>query len=411
MTERLTIARIGHRGDGVADTSSGPLYVPYTLAGETVEADGVRSHPDRRHLLRIIQSSPERIPPICPHFGVCGGCALQHWQTERYRAWKRDLVAAALAHEKIEAPLGELIDAHGDGRRRVVFHARTGTHEIVEVGFAALRAHTIIPIDRCPVLAPGLDGTIQTAWRIAEILQPLGKPLDIHATATENGPDIDIRGSGPLDANRTALLARLAENDRLARITRHGDLIVQRAAPSVRIGLATVALPPGSFLQATARGEEELARLTLGHLGKAKTVADLFSGVGPFALRIAQNSRVTAIDSDQPALDALAKARRTPGLKPIQTFRRDLFRSPITGPELRDYDAVVFDPPRQGAEAQARELAKSDVRRIVAVSCNAATFARDARILLSGGYKLTSVVPVDQFRYTAHVEIVAAFER
>jgi 23S rRNA (uracil1939-C5)-methyltransferase len=368
-------------------------------------------HPDRRHLLRVIEPSPGRIAPICPHFGVCGGCALQHWTDESYRAWKRDLVVTALTQAGIEASVAKIVDAHGEGRRRAVLHARRGNRDIVEVGFAAMRAHTIIPIDRCPVLAPGLDGAIETAWAIADILEPLGKPLDIHATATGNGIDIDIRGSGPLDPGRTAALAQLAEKQRLARITRHGELVIQRQAPAIGMGRATLVLPPGSFLQATQAGEEELARLVLRHAAKAKKIADLFSGVGPFALRLAETARVTAIDNDQPALEALARAARAPGLKPVETIRRDLFRRPMTAQELAGCDAVVFDPPRQGAEAQSRELAKSKVPVVVAVSCNAATFARDARILIDGGYTLRDVTPVDQFRYTAHVEIVAVFAR
>jgi 23S rRNA (uracil1939-C5)-methyltransferase len=411
MTERLIIDRIGHRGDGVAESAEGPLFIPYTLPGERIEAEIVPGHPDRRHLLRVLESSPERVDPFCQHFGVCGGCASQHWSAEPYRAWKRGLVVNALAQAGIEAPVAALIDAHGDGRRRAVFHARQGTRDILDVGFAALRAHTIIPIDRCPVLAPGLDGAIQAAWAIAEILQPLGKPLDIHATATGNGLDIDIRGSGALDPQRTAALARLAEQKKLARITRHGELVIQRTAPAIAMGKATMILPPGSFLQATKKGEEELARLVTEYCGRAKKVADLFAGVGPFALRLAEKAKVLAADSDQTALDALAKAARSPGLKPVDILRRDLFKRPLVAQELAGHDAIVFDPPRQGAEAQAREIARSKASVVIAVSCNAGTFARDARILIDGGYKLRAVTPVDQFRYTAHVEIVAAFER
>jgi 23S rRNA (uracil1939-C5)-methyltransferase len=411
MTERLVIDRVGHRGDGVADGADGPLFVPYTLPGETVEVEAMPGLPDRRHLLRVIEPSPGRIAPICPHFGVCGGCALQHWTDESYRAWKRGLVVTALTQAGIEASVAQLIDAHGEGRRRAVLHARRGNRDIVEVGFAAMRAHMIIPIDRCPVLAPGLERAIETAWAIADILEPLGKPLDIHATATGNGIDIDIRGSGPLDPGRTAALAQLAEKRRLARITRHGEIVIQRQAPAIGMGRATLVLPPGSFLQATQAGEEELARLVLRHAARAKKIADLFAGVGPFTLRLAETARVTAVDNDQPALEALARAARAPGLKPVETIRRDLFRRPMTAQELAGCDTVVFDPPRQGAEAQSRELAKSNVLAVVAVSCNAATFARDARILIDGGYTLRDVTPVDQFRYTAHVEIVATFTR
>jgi len=171
-------------------------------------------------------------------------------------------------------------------------------------------------------------------------------------------------------------------------------------------------VPPGAVLQATALGEETLAQLVLQHIADAKSVADLFAGVGPFALRLAERARVLAVDNDAGAIDALRRASAaTRGLKPIIAERRDLFRRPFLAQELVGLDAVVFDPPRQGAEAQARELAKSPVPTIVAVSCNAATFGRDTKLLIDGGYRLGDVTPVDQFRYSAHVEIVARFVR
>ncbi len=414
MVEHLVIDRIGHRGDGVADRADGPIFVAAALPGETVEVENLPGHPDRRQLLRIETASPQRIVPICPHFGICGGCAMQHWQTSAYRAWKRDLVIDALRQAGIEAPVADLIDAHGEGRRRVVFHARRGSHDVLEVGFSAARAHQIIPIDRCPVLAKSLDGALKAAWAVAEFLSPLRKPLDIHVTATDIGLDIDVRGSGPLTATATAALARLVASHNLARLTRHGELIVQARPPTIRMGSATVLLPPAAFLQATAEGEAELARLILdicATAGAKKDAADLFAGIGPFALRLAEHVRVTAADDDEAALAALARAGNTTGLKPITTARRDLFKNPFLAAELNRFDAVVFDPPRQGAQAQSREIAASRVPVIAAVSCNPGTFARDARILIDGGYRLISVIPVDQFRYSAHVELVARFEK
>ena len=412
MTERLAINRVAHRGDGVADTPAGPLFVPYTLPGETVEVESVPGHPDRRHLLRVETASPERVEPFCPHFGICGGCAIQHWTPARYQEWKRSLVIDALAQAGLDAPVDELIDAHGDGRRRATFHARLSARDILEVGFAALRAHHIVGIDRCPVLAPSLDGAIPAAWAIAETLKPQNKPLDIQVTATDAGIDIDVRGSGALNPARMGVLARLAATHKLARLTRHGELIAQRATPTVMIGRAHVPLPPGSFLQATVAGEQALARLVESHVGNAKVIADLFCGVGPFALRLAAKSRVTAFDSDAGAVAALQKAATsTSGLKPLKAEPRDLFRRPLMPQELRDYDTVVFDPPRQGAQAQVTQLAASKIPTVVAVSCSVTTFARDAKILIDGGYKIDGVTPVDQFRHTPHVELVARFRR
>jgi 23S rRNA (uracil1939-C5)-methyltransferase len=415
VTERLTIDHLGHGGDGVAAGGDGPVYVAGALPGETVTVAEVPGHDDRRVLLRVETPSSERMAPICPHFGICGGCALQHWQSEPYCAWKRGLVVTALRQAGIAADVGALIDAHGDGRRRAVFHARA-TNRVLQVGLSAARAHHIVAIDRCPILSPGLDGALPAAWDIAEALSPLKKPLDIHVTATDSGLDIDVRGSGPLDAGATAALARIAVTRNLARLTRHGELVVVRRAPVLQIGAAAVPLPPAAFLQPTAAGEAALAELVLsgcdGGKSAPKSVADLFAGIGPFALRLAARAQVTAVDDDDAALAALNKAAAaTTGLKPVVTERRDLFKNPLTAAELRRFDAVVFDPPRKGADAQARALAASSVPIVIAVSCNPATLARDLRHFIDAGYHVDAVTPVDQFRYSAHVEVVAQLRK
>jgi 23S rRNA (uracil1939-C5)-methyltransferase len=412
VVERLLIDHVGHRGDGVALASGESIYVPYALGGETVEVTDVAGHhPDRRRLLNVEIASPERIAPFCRHFGVCGGCAIQHWEMDHYRAWKHALVVEALNQAKLDCEVAPLVDAHGKGRRRITLHARMGTHEVLKVGYAAASTHDIIPIDRCPILDPALDGALEAAWALAEPLISNGKPLDIQATATDNGLDVDIRGSGPLKPVMVATLSRVADKHRLARLTRHGELVLMRSAPTVKMGAATVPLPPGSFLQATVAGEETLAALVADHCGRAKHIADLFCGVGPFALRLATRAKVAAFDSDAAAIVSLQKAAHAPGLKPIKAEARDLFRRPLVSQELREFDCVVFDPPRQGAQAQAQKLASSQVPVVVAVSCNAATFARDARLLVDGGYRLEAVTPVDQFRHTPHVELVARFRR
>jgi 23S rRNA (uracil1939-C5)-methyltransferase len=337
---------------------------------------------------------------------------VQHWRTDRYRAWKRDLVVTALAQNGLDAAVEDLIDAHGAGRRRAVLHARRGEHDVLAVGFAARRAHHIVAIDRCPILAPAMHGTIETAWAIGEALDPAGKPLDIHVTAASEGLDVDVRGSGPLRPAQAGALARIAAERRLARITRHGEIIAQPVAPTIMIGRAQVTLPPGAFLQPTEAGESALAALVAENTEGARSVVDLFSGIGPFALRLAERTRVAAADSSPPAIAALARAAATTsGLKPVDAQVRDLFRRPFVAAELTRFDAVVFDPPRQGAQAQAQALAASRIPLVVAVSCNPSTFVRDVRILVDGGYRLTRVTPVDQFRYSQHVEIVARLER
>jgi 23S rRNA (uracil1939-C5)-methyltransferase len=413
VVERLLIDHVGHFGDGVAIVDGRSIYVPCTLGGEIVEvAPAIGHHPDRRNLVHVERASAERIEPFCQHFGTCGGCAIQHWQSSHYQEWKRDLVVATLAQNGIDCKVHPLIDAHGLGRRRMTLHARLGTHDVLRVGFAAANSHEIVPVDRCPILDPALSGALEAAWAIAEPLKPTGKPLDIQVTATDGGLDVDVRGSGPLPAGLIATLSRVAERHSLARLTRHGELVLMRAPPTITVGPSTVTLPPGSFLQATLAGEETLAALVSNHCKGAKHIADLFCGVGPFALRLAAKSRVSAFDYDAASVSALQKAAAsTNGLKPVKAEARDLFRRPLVPVELRDFDAVVFDPPRQGAQAQVQQLAASKVKAVVAVSCNVATFARDARILIDGGYRIEAVTPVDQFRHTAHVELVARFRR
>jgi len=412
VAEILRIDHVGQRGDGVSFADGQNLFVPYTLPGETVEAGPVAGHPDRRHLIRVEQPSPQRIAPFCRYFGACGGCAIQHWQAEAYHAWKRAIVVETLDHAGIACEVAPLVDAHGAGRRRITVHARRGDDGVLRTGFAEAASHAIVAIEDCPILDPGLRGALDAARALAEALKPAGKPLDIQITAASNGLDVDVRGSGPLTPALIATLSALAQQHGLARLTRHGELVLMRTPPTIEIGSVRVALPPGSFLQATVAGEETLAALVAGHCKKAKHIADLFCGVGPFALRLAEKARISAFDSDAGAVTALAKAvTSASGLKPIKAETRDLFRRPLMPQELRDYDTVVFDPPRQGAQAQVRQLAASKIATVIAVSCNVATFARDARVLIEGGFYIEGVTPVDQFRHTPHVELVARFSR
>lgn len=426
---RLTIDRLGARGDGIADTPDGPVYVPYALPGETVsvglpapdpvEGRAARSSHGRvearANLIAIDTPSPDRRAPDCALFTRCGGCAAQHMAEPTYRDWKRDSVVTALSRARLDIDIGPLVDAHGSGRRRVTFHARR-KDGVDAVGFMAARSHNLISIDHCPVLDPALDRAPQVALDVARLLLPKGKPLDVQITATSGGLDVDVRGYGQTGEGIRRTLTQAAERLDLARLSIHGDRIVERRAPSVPMGKGHVVLPAGGFLQATTLGEDTLARLVLEASAEAprriRRVADLFAGCGPFALRLAEIAEVHAVESAAPALAALDRAfRATPGLRRITTETRDLFRRPLLPSELKTYDAVVFDPPRAGAEAQAHELARSTVPLVIAVSCDAGTFARDTKILIDGGYTPIRITPVDQFRYSAHVETVGVFFR
>lgn len=404
----LTIERLGTRGEGVAHTASGNVFIPYAIPGDTVSAE-ISGETGR--LIDIVTPSPEREAPFCPYYGTCGGCAIQGYREEAYRAWKRGLVVDAIAHAGIQAEIDPLIDAHGEGRRRATFHARVEAGK-ARIGFMQARSHELVAIDHCPLFAPSLDGAVAAARGVAEELAGLRKPLDILGTATASGLDVDIRGTGALGERETHKLIPAAERLDMARLTNHGRLVIERRAAHLQVGRAIVHLPPGAFLQATEKGETTLATLVIEAAANSKRMVDLFCGIGTFALRLAERAEIVGADGDQPALDALSKAARaTAALRPITTERRDLMRRPLAREELASFDAVVFDPPRAGAEAQAHALAKSEVPLVIAVSCNAQTFARDAAILVAGDYRVERITPVDQFRQSPHVEIVGTFRR
>jgi 23S rRNA (uracil1939-C5)-methyltransferase len=339
--------------------------------------------------------------PFCPYYGACGGCTLQHLGPASYDAHKRGLVEDALRHHRVEARLAPTLAAHGDGRRRATLHARGKA-----VGYMAARSHDLIDITACPILVPPLRE------RAPALTRPIAATIgdcDVAFTATDTGLDVAVRTEKRLKPEKLTLLA---QRSGVARLTLNGEIVLQTRPPAVRMGKASVEIPIGSFLQATEKAEASLAALVVAGVGGAKSVADLFCGMGPFALRLAETAKVFAVDSDKAAIAALEKALRfTQGLKPVTPKVRDLFREPMVPVELKGFDAVVFDPPRAGAEAQARELAKSKVPVVVAVSCEPKTFARDAAILIAGGYTLEALTPVDQFAWTGHVELVGVFRR
>jgi len=393
-----TITGLGRRGEGVADIDGKRLFVPLALPGERVR---IEIEDERAQLLGVLEASSERIDPFCPHFGACGGCQLQHMAPATYAGFKTGLMTQALARAGLSAEVLPLIDARGRGRRRVVMHARKEG-----AGFMHMRSHQVHGLDRCPITVPQL----KHAADIARMAFALIGECEVSLTASLTGLDVLVRAERK--GTKPEKLLPLMQKFDLARLALNGDVVVQSRVPVVAMGKAKVDLPVASFLQATDAAETVLANEVRRRIGPAKTVADLFCGLGPFALRLAETARVTAHDSDKAAVAALAAAHRhTQGLKAVTARPRDLFREPMTQFELAGFDAVVLDPPRAGAEAQARELARAKVGRLVYVSCDPQSFARDAAILVAGGYKLESVTPVDQFAFSTHVELVGGFSR
>ena len=273
------------------------------------------------------------------------------------------------------------------------------------------RSHNLMDLDACPILSSPFD-------QVGDICRALGKivggrkPIDIRANASETGLDVDISMSREMGARAFMDLADIAEKFDLARVTMRGEIIIERRAPVRTLGRARVVLPPGAFLQATKKGESILADMVGDIVGDSAKIADLFCGIGTFALQLASQARIFAVDGNKSAISALQTAvNNTQGLKPVTALARDLFRNPVLAADLKKFDAVVLDPPRAGAEAQVRQIASSGVKIVVAISCDPGTFARDAAILMQNGYILDKITPIDQFKYTSHVELIARFRR
>lgn len=403
----LVIGRVGAQGDGVAVTGEGDVFVPFTLAGETVLAE-VRE--TRGKLKEVLVASPDRIAPVCPHFGVCGGCAVQQMRSDVYAAWKRDLVVSAFAARGIETEVQPLLNPGGHRRRAVFTAARDGA---LKLGFYAAQSHDLIDVDVCPVLHPRIVAAMPALREFLPQFASKTQPLRVTVTLTDAGLDVQL---GDVRGKLTPVLrARIAEGATamaICRVVIDGEIVFEALAPFLMFGATRVDIPPGIFIQAVSQAEAEMAKAAVAATVKAKHVVDLFSGAGALSFPLARHARVTAFDSDKVAIAALSAAtRKATHIKPVIAAVRDLFREPLSARELAEFDAIVFDPPRAGAEAQSRAIAKSKVKSVVAVSCNPATLARDVRILLDGGYRLTSVQPIDQFRYSPHIEAVAVLER
>jgi 23S rRNA (uracil1939-C5)-methyltransferase len=405
----LEIERIGAQGDGLA----GGVFVPLTLPGERVRA---QVNGERADHVEILVPSPERVAPVSPHYGECGGCSLQHWAHGPYLAWKADQVRGALARERIETEVLAPFAAQPGTRRRLALHARKGRGG-AEIGFKARRSWRLVGIDVCPIADPRLVAAFPALRLLAEpfLEHPKSAPT-LHVTWTATGLDVDITGverrSGGLSADARMRAAEAASAGDMARVTMSGEIVYQARQPMVKLGPAVVALPPGSFLQAVPQAEKAMADFVLEGVAGAGRLADLYCGVGTFTFRLAEIAPVLAADSAAAAVTALKSAvASAPGLKPIDAQARDLVRRPVLAMELAKIDAVVLDPPRAGALEQVGEIARSTTPRVAYVSCNPATFARDARTLVDAGFTLDRVLPVDQFLWSPHIELVGIFTR
>jgi len=415
----LAIESIGARGDGIGYSNGRPVYVPLTVPGDRLRADLERPRGDgfAGRIVEILAGGPGRVPAPCPHFGECGGCALQHLEEQRYTAWKEQLLWTALARRGFaDPPLRPMLRIAPGTRRRASLAAERAGRS-VRLGFHALESHRVVDAMGCLVLTPALSALLLP---LRDALLPVladGECIEVTATATDSGVDLLLAGKRPLSLAVRELLAALADGADLARVTWRADrqppdpVAIRRPARIV-FGGVPVDLPLGAFLQPTAAGEAALVAAVTRALAGCDRVADLYAGCGTFTFPLARGARVHAVEGDAEAIGAVAAAARRAGLDSrVTTAQRDLASDPLSADELARFDGVVVDPPRAGAKSQAEQLARSTVSKVAAVSCDPATFARDARILVDGGYCLLEATPIDQFIWSPHVEIVAVFAR
>ena len=413
MSEQLTIARVGHQGDGIAETPTGAVFVPGALPGEVVRAvvrDG------RAEDIEIIEASADRAPIQSETYAECGVAPLQHWASAPYLAWKRDLVVETLAREGIETEVEATVATPPGVRRRIALHARRDEDGRVRLGFKARRSWRVVELTECPLSDPRINAALPSMAAVAApFLGGAKSAPTLHVTVTDSGLDVDI--TGVERSGRSADVAqqgvRAARTADIARLSMDGETLVMMRQPTVRFGRATVPLPPASFMQASPVAEAAMVERAVAAVRGAKRIADLFCGAGTFTFPLAEVAPVLAADSSAGAIAGLkAGAGTAQGLKGIDAQARDLFRRPLSPHDLKGIEAIVFDPPRAGALEQTQQFAGTkSVSVVVGVSCNPTTFARDARVLIDAGFVLERVTPIDQFLWSTHVELVGVFRR
>lgn len=404
----LMIERLGLEGDGIGRGPDGDIYVPFTLPSETVSGEFVDG---RMKIGDILVTSPDRVTPVCRHFGTCGGCTLQHASDKFLAIWKVETVIRALAAHGLSAKMQPIVVSPASSRRRATFAGRR-TRKTVQVGFHERHSSMVVAISECHLVEPQLLAAVPALAGLTRIGATRSLPIRMTVTLTDAGLDAGIIDGKELSAEMRDEAIIVATNHDFARLTWNGEVIVF-ARPAVRrFGKAIVALPPAAFGQATAAGEAALVASVKNVTDGAGRIVDLFSGCGTFALPLAEHAEVHSVEMDSAMLAALDIGwRQTSNLKRVSHEIRDLFARPLLAKELDLFDAIVLDPPRAGASAQCHQIAESKVNRVAYVSCNPVTFARDAKLLVGNGFKIDWIQCVDQFRWSGHVELVASLRR
>ncbi|WP_208440370.1 class I SAM-dependent RNA methyltransferase [Bartonella raoultii] len=408
MNNNVIIDHMGTNGHGVTKTLHGFVYVPFTLPGECAE---IAVHGKYATLIALKEKSPERIDALCQHFGECGGCMLQHWHIDSYNEWKRQLVIDALKEYKLDCAVSALRGCNPYSRRRMTLTASM-TPQGQRVGLNRHLSHEIVSLKECPVSSLEIISKLDDIRKLCAILSNDAKRFHITITHIANGLDVAFSGCIIRHESLRQRMVHTALACGITRLSVEGEVLIEQEKPLVYFEDVCVEFPAGGFLQATSEAENMMGDLVLTHVKKARKALDLFSGLGTFTLRMAKKMNVHAVESDEKALKNLESAARlATGLKTVTCEKRDLFRRPLSVRELECFDAVVFDPPRAGAEAQVRELAKTTIPRVVAISCNPVTFARDLSLLVAGGYRVEKIIPIDQFLWSPHVETIALLSK
>jgi len=416
----VVVEALGAKGDGLATCDGRPLFLAQTVPGDRVLArvTGERGGGFKGEVIELLQEGPNRAEPPCPFFGPCGGCALQHLADDAYATWKQDLLNAALERKALAPEVFHPLRRVPPGRRRRITWSAVKTARGPLLGFHERESHRLTDIDACLLVTPALQGLLAPLHELLDQVLAVQEEARVTATETETGLDLLIESRHDLGLEAREVLAAFAERQDLARLSWRGgretpEPLALRREPILTFGGVAVVPPPGGFVQPTAEGEALLVeRIMAAVPDGAETAADLFAGCGTFSFALAGRLQVYAAEGAEDSLAALDGAlRRSAAAGRLQAEQRDLARFPVLAEELSGGDVVVFDPPRSGAREQAAEIAASDVPVVIAVSCNPTTFARDARSLVDGGYRLKEITPIDQFPWSGHLELVAVFER
>lgn len=415
----ITITHIGHQGDGLGQLQSlgqdKPIAIPLTLPGEIVRAEiQAGKEPLQGRILEITAPSPQRAIPPCPVFGICGGCRLQHMKQDAYREWKRGMVNHLLAKSGFFVRVEDIFFTPPASRRRASLVAKKEDGKML-LGFHARESHAVVSVEHCAVLKPQLSSLLPALRDILGTVLDDGQSLTAHITLLRGAIEIVLSGHRFSDTqsekltlwasaqNITRLYTRIDENS-------ENRILLSRHTFTARYGEHEVELPPHAFMQASDEAEAAMVAFVKPMLAGARHIADLFCGTGLFALSVHdKNKTMLAVDADGTAIHLLHHA--TQNLRGFKTMRRNLFREPLKAIELKTLDALCLDPPRAGAKEQCAEIVRTKIKTVVYVSCNSATFLRDAKILEGGGYTLKTVRAFDQFLWSQHVELIGLFVR